>query len=591
MLRSLSIRNFALIEDAQIDLEPGLNVWTGETGSGKSLLLSAIGLVLGSKADAGSVRAGASEAIVSCIFALHRPEIRTQVESVLGGAIDDDELIVSRRVNATTGRNSSSVNGLPVPVRVLQAIGRLLLDYVGQHQTRSLTEPETQLKLLDQFGVDPRVISQFATARQAYETARARRRQEIEAAVRDRRERELLRFELEELDRLEPVALEPARLLEEARRLARADEIRKITSETYAKLYGADSSIHDQLARMARRLAPITGLSSQLTDASEILQGLLEQVVDASSLLGEAAENAEANPKRLDAIEQRLADYRRLAARLGSSEDGLAEVRESHRKRLEEMDLRQKQISDDTELKQLWATARTAGQALGTKRTEAAKQLQAEILKPLSKLGLQSAQIEVAVAFDDWPAFVDELPIAPENPARVLMQFKPNPGEPARPLEKIASGGELSRLLLAILACMAESDQIPTVILDEIDTGVGGRLGGAVADLLKELAEHHQVICVTHLPQIAAAADSHYLVRKSKRAGRTCTTLTCLDSKAKRVEELAQMMRGTKADELTLAQAESMLTSGQKPKLDKAPGKTAKQAAVKPGQAAKRTRA
>lgn len=569
MLRSISIRNFALIEDAQIDLGSGLIVWTGETGSGKSLLLSAIGLVLGSKADTASVRAGATEAVVSCTFQLSRVDIRGQVESVIGGSLEDDDLIVTRRVNATTGRNSSSVNGLPVPVRVLQAIGRIMLDYVGQHQTRSLTEPETQLKLLDQFGVDPEITSGFAKARLAYETARAKRRQEMETAARDRRERELLRFELDELDGLEPVPDEPAKLMDEARRLARADEIRKITSETYAKLYGADGSMHDQVARMARRVMPIAGLSSELKQAAEILQGLLEQLVDASSLLGEAAENAEANPRRLDAIEQRLADYRRLAVRLAVAEEDLASVRQSHYKRLQDMDLRQKQISDDAQLRQLWSAACAAGHELGRKRADAAKRLEAEIHTPLAKLGLQSAQIHVGVTCAEWPGFTEEIPISPENPAQVLMQFRPNPGEPARPLQRIASGGELSRLLLAILACMAGADQIPTVILDEIDTGVGGRLGSAVADVLKELAEHHQVICVTHLPQIAAVADGHFLVKKVKRAGRTFTTVSPLETDAKRVEELAQMIRGAKADELTAKQAAAMLAAGRKPVAEK----------------------
>jgi len=577
MLRSISIRNFALIEDAQIDLDPGLMVWTGETGSGKSLLLSAIGLVLGSRADARTVRAGAAEAIVSCTFQLNRPDIREQVESLVGGEIDEDDLIVTRRVNATTGRNSSSVNAMPVPVRVLQVIGRIMLDYVGQHQTRSLTEPETQLKLLDQFGVEPAILASFTSARQAYEAARSRRRQELETAARDRRERELLRFELDELDRLEPVPGEPARLMDEARRLARADEIRKITSETYSKLYGADGSIHDQVARMARRLSPIAGLSSALKDATEILQGLLEQLVDASSLLGEAAENAEANPKRLDAIEQRLADYRRLAVRLGVAEDDLANVRQTHCKRLEQMDLRQKQISDDAELRQLWSAACSAGHELCRKRAEAAKKLEADIHKPMAKLGLQSAQIQVSVSCAEWPAFSEEIPASPENPAEILMQFRPNPGEPARPLERIASGGELSRLLLSVLACMAGADEIPTVILDEIDTGVGGRLGGAVADVLKELAEHHQVICVTHLPQIAALADGHFLVKKVKRAGRTFTTVLPLATEAERIEELAQMIRGSKADELTARQAEAMLAAGRKP-LDKSLGELDKKA-------------
>lgn len=565
MFRTISIRNFALIEDTELRLHEGLNVWTGETGSGKSLLLAAIGLVLGARAEASFVRTGATEAIVSCSIDLSRPEFRANVEAIIGGPVDDDDLIIARRVNASTGKSSATVNALPVPVKLLQQLGREMLDYVGQHQTRSLAEPETQTTLLDEFGRHLQALEEYQQARQSYESARLAHRQAVESLARDRREKELLIFELEELERLGPDSAEPARLLEEARHLARADEIRKATSESYARLYGVDSSIHDQIARMARRLSPVGTLSENLRQATEAMEMLLDQVVELSTLLQTAAEESDADPKRLDAIEQRLADYRRLATRLGTNEAGLSEMMQAHRARLDEMALRQKKVADETELRGLWKRAIAKADTLFHARTQSAEKLSDRIIKPLSSLGMPAARLEISVKPMAWPEFGANLPVAPENPAQVQFLFQPNPGEPAQLLEKIASGGELSRLLLSILTCMAGTDRIPTVILDEIDTGVGGRLGGAVAEVLAELSKHHQVLCVTHLPQIAATADKHFLVRKTRQSGRTRTTVEELDDKALRVSELAQMIRGSKADALTLKQAEAMLVSGRNP--------------------------
>lgn len=564
MFRTISIRNFALIEDTELRLHEGLNVWTGETGSGKSLLLAAIGLVLGARADASSVRTGATEAMVSCSIDLSRPEFRANVEAIIGGLGDDDDLIIARRVNASTGKSSATVNALPVPVKLLQQLGREMVDYVGQHQTRSLAEPETQTTLLDEFGRHLQALEEYQQAHQSYESARLAHRQAAESLIRDQREKELLIFELEELERLGPDPVEPARLLEEARRLARADEIRKATSDSYARLYGVDSSIHDQIARMARRLSPVATLSETLKQATEAMEMLLDQVVELSTLLQTAAEESEADPKRLDTIEQRLADYRRLAVRLGTNEAGLVEMMHAHRARLDEMVLRQKKAADESELRGLWKRTIAKADTLFQTRAQAAEKLSQCLTKPLASLGMPAARLEISIKPMAWPEFGANPPGAPENPAPVQFLFQPNLGEPAQTLEKIASGGELSRLLLAILTCMAGTDRIPTVILDEIDTGVGGRLGGAVAEVLAELSKHHQVLCVTHLPQIAATADKHFLVRKTRQSGRTRTNVEELDDKALRLSELAQMIRGSKADALTLKQAEAMLTTGRK---------------------------
>ena len=571
MLRSLYIRDLALIEDAQLSMENGFVVWSGETGAGKSLLLSAIGLVLGAKADAACVRSGAQESIVTCTFDLSRPDIRRQVEATLSVAIPDDDLILTRRVMADRGRSTAMANGMPVSVKSLKELGRILVDYVGQHQTRSLLETRTQMSFVDQSGALEPTLLRFIKARDAYEGVRQRRRQELANLARDCRERELLKFELSELDRLEPVASEPVKLMEEAKQLAYADEIRRTTAEAYAKIFSQERSAHDQLARIVRKLGSVASLSADLTAVHDSLENLVEQLAESASMLNRIADTIESDPQRLERIEERLAEYRRLAARLGTTEAGLSKVRESHRQRLAAMEaLESRVVQDEIQVQHLWKSCFEAAQLLYGDRLKAAGALVEKVVEPLKRLGLGSAVLEIEVDPLIWPEFSPELSCIPENQAMVRMLFRPNPGEPARPLERIASGGELSRLLLAILVCLADSDRVPTVILDEIDTGVGGRLGGVIGEVMAELSRHHQVLCVTHLPQIAAYADKHFLVKKSRELNRTCTTVTELDTSELRVLELAQMMRGSKADNLTIKEASAMLNSSRSKPLDTA---------------------
>ena len=313
---------------------------------------------------------------------------------------------------------------------------------------------------------------------------------------------------------------------------------------------------------MARKLGSIAGLSTDLTEACELVEHLVEQLAEAAGMLNRITDKVESDPDRLDRIEERLAEYRRLAGRLGTDESGLTIVQESHRLRLADLEEKEGRVLDEKQVQGLWNECFKAAGVLYDCRLKSSTELSKRVAEPLSRLGLGSALIEIQVEPLAWPEFSADLPGISENQAMVRMLFRPNPGEPARPLDRIASGGELSRLLLAILVCLADSDRVPTVILDEIDTGVGGRLGGVIGEVMAELSRHHQVLCVTHLPQIAACADKHFLVMKSRRSGRTCTTVSELDTPELRVKELAQMMRGSKADELTLKEAAAMLGAG-----------------------------
>lgn len=567
MLRTIVIKDLALIENAVIDLRSGLSVWTGETGAGKSLLLSAISLVLGARADASIVRSGKPEALVSCTFELTGDLLRNRVETTLGEALDDDCLILTRRVSADRGRSIAQANGIPVPVKTLQQLARSLVEYVGQHQTRSLMEPATQTLLLDQFGEIQKLVAEYDRSRLDYEDLRQQRIHQTAEIGRMRREKQLLEFELEELDRLEPQSGEPAKLLEELRWLGRIEEVRRVSSECYQRLYGKDGSVHEMLTRLSRKLSPIAELSPRLKNAGESLRQAMEHLEESADLLQSEADDADSDPRRLENLESRLAEYRRLALRFGVDENDLEQTCNSHRDKLAELEGIETSLADFGPIRAAWDLCKTLSDEICRRRCESGQALGRELPKVLARLGMEQSRIDLTINPADFSADSTQLPPMATDPAPITMLFCPNPGEEPRALERIASGGELSRLLLAMMVCLSRTDRIPTVIFDEIDTGVGGRLGSAIGEVLAELAVNHQVICITHLPQIAAFASDHYLVKKAGRGDRTETSIEFLTTDESRLTELASMIRGKNADQSTFNEARAMLDQARSLKM------------------------
>lgn len=582
MLRELQIRDLALIADAKLAFRPGFVVVSGETGAGKSLLISAIDLLTGRKADAGIVRAGASSAEIRGEFEIRDERQRRRIQLAAGLGELPDAVEIQRRIPASGTKSAATVNGSAVSLKTLQAIGSVLIDHVGQHQTRGLSEPSTQTDLLDQFGQLSALVETFQEQRQRYETARRRRIESETARAQREAEKERARHDLEELDRLSPAAGEPQSLMQEAKRLSKADEIRRLSSAAYLALSESDTAITDQLAKITRKLLPIANLSDDLTRAHESLTGLLAALDEIAETLAQAGEAAQADPRRSDAIEKRLADYRRLARRFAVAEDDLPAIRQRLRARLDDLETTEREAFDDRQLRQLFDQCRVTGERLAEGRKMAAAKLSAAIDARLRKLGMEAAKVGVTIDPAIWPEFNGDLPATSDDPAHVRFLFRPNPGEPAAPLERIASGGELSRLMLACMACLADSAGTSTVILDEIDSGVGGRLGSEIGSAITELARHHQVICITHLPQIASQADQHLLVRKRTVQGRTATVVEVLADRDRRIDELAAMLRGRKADANTRVEAEAMLNNAGP---DTTPACQAPAAGVKPKRA------
>jgi DNA repair protein RecN (Recombination protein N) len=562
VLRELSVQNLALIEDVHVQLEGGYCAWTGETGAGKSLLLTALGLVLGGKASADLIRSGKSEARAAAVFEVEGPDLRAEIEMTLGGSLEENRLIITRRV-ALQGRGSAHVNGLPVTVTTLQRLGERLVDIHGQLEGRALLDPDQQRALLDEYGgLAPRLRA-FQEAREVHQTIGRRRQSLIDSAVARHRERDLLEFERDELAAALPETGEYDELAREANRLRSAEQIRAAAAAGYALLYEADHSVQDLLTRLARMLEPITVAAPELAEAASTLERLADEAREVAFNLRDLEQGWDDDPARLEDLEARMALYRRLAARFHCTHDELAVRRAATEAKLstleqDEADL----LVMDEPLSAAWRTLKRAAGQLTSARQKIAKDLGRVIQRRLKPLGLGGARLTVAVETrelgDDSSS-----PTPPESGVdRVEMMFSANPGEEPRPLRKIASGGELSRLTIAVKTVLAAVDRVPTLVFDEIDTGVGGRLGSVLGKALAELARHHQVICVTHLPQMASYADRHWVIRKRIERGRSRTTITPLDD-AERVEELAAMLRGDSAAEGTRQEAMAMLLEAQ----------------------------
>jgi DNA repair protein RecN (Recombination protein N) len=564
MLRELFVQNLALIEDVRVELRPGFCAWTGQTGAGKTLLLEALGLLLGERGTAELLRAGADELRLTGRFELGRPELREEAERVLGAPLPDDELILTRRLTRG-GRSYAYVNDQPVAVGTLRQLGAALVDIHGQRESQSLLQPAYQLQLLDAYGRLDEPRQQYAAL--AGQVRDLRRRHAALTAERQQRQRELalVRFEREELD---GAALKPGELAEltrERERLAHAQSLMEFAASGCARLYDEEGSVVEQLGKLQREAHGWAAYDPALTDVANRLEGLVSEVQDVAQALRGMQERWEADPARLDEVEKRVQSLRRLEKKYGRPADDLI----AYRAALDEQEEKLRRQEDDLaglsdELAATYSRLKASATELSKGRQRVAKRLVAEAQKHLAELGMPEARLDAVLV----PVPLGDDPVTAEVPAwgaeTLELTLAANKGEPARPLRKVASGGELSRTMLALKTVLAAHDHLGTLIFDEIDANVGGRLGDVLGQKLAALGQTHQVICVTHLPQVASYARHHWTIRKGRRGGRTVTTIELLDE-PHRLEELASMLRGESRGETTRQEAAAMLEAARRP--------------------------
>lgn len=586
MLISLAVRDFVLIDGLTLELAPGLNVLTGETGAGKSILVDALALVLGGRARPEVIRTGRDAAEVEALFDVSgHPTLRALlVEQELAG--DGDELVV-RRVVSANGRSKAYVNGRLVPATQLATLVRGLVDVSSQHESQTLCDPSTHATLLDAYaGLAPLRdgLNREVTAILALDRAMTEARAKIDQL---RQREDFLRFQLHELDELDPKPGEERELEALRARLRHADKLASTTQRAADRLDGGDDAILDALRRIASDLSHVTELDESLAPHVQTLESAIAEIEEVARALGRYAGDVEADPSRLNEIEERLFKLQRLLRKHGPTTDELIAHRTKLSEELAALDGVDDRLGESEEKRiELLAKATEQARKLSDARRKAARALGDAIATELSSLAMGRARIVVDVApiaspespEPDEDALAVALPdgtrarLTRGGIDRVEIMIAPNPGEDPRPLRRIASGGELSRALLAIKRVLASprspelavsAAQAGLYVFDEVDSGVGGAVAEAIGKKIADVGKHHQVLCITHLPQIAAFADVHFAVSKHEDGGRTVSDVKKLEGKH-RIEELARMLGGATITATTRKMAEEMLREGKK---------------------------
>lgn len=558
VLVCLRVRSFAIVEELELVLDRGLNVVTGETGAGKSILVHALELVLGARARPEVLRTGAESAEVEALFDVaDDPAARARAEAT-GVAIDGQ--LVLRRVVPRDGRSRAYIDGKLASVTQLAELARGLCDISSQHEHHTLADAASHLGFLDAFaGLDAargevrRAHTALADARQALD---AHRRVD---ADRDAR-LDLLRYQIGELDALAPETGEDARLREERERLRHAERLQSAAIGAEEALYARDEAICGELAHLTRTLEDAATADARLSPFIERLATAQAELEDLARELGGYARGVSLDPARLNEVEERLDALDRLARKHGGSLDAALAWASDARDELARLDRGEEAGARlAAELERARSRAGELAHELSRKRKRAATKLARAIGQELKSLSMGEARVAVEVdAGTDGEALDDGTRLGPTGIDRVEFLLAANPGEQARPLRQIASGGELSRAMLAVKRVLSGLGPGGLYVFDEVDAGVGGAVAEVVGRKLREVSRHHQVVCITHLPQIAVFADAHYRVTKSVAAGRTRSEVERLDAGARR-EEIARMLGGVEVGDKTRAAAKELL--------------------------------
>lgn len=560
MLTWLSVRDLAVVRSLEFEPTPGLNIVTGQTGAGKSILVTALQLALGARARADLVRTGCERAEVQAAFDLDlAPTLRERAESLLDDPVEE---VIIRRVIAASGRSRAWINGVLVPTHKLAWLVRGILDICSQHEHDQLADPASHLTFLDAYATldadRARMHREWEGFRQASDTLSS-----LRSRIRDRVEREaILRLQLDDIDAVDPQPGEEDELAQELNRLSHADRLRALSAHTEELLYSGTDSVSARLARTRREIESLAGVDADLDALGARLDEALTSLEELGRDLGTYGRRIHHDPERLAEVEERLTALRRLTRRFGGSPERLLSHRDALRAELQDLASLEHGLEEaEAAVQATLAVAATTARALSQARQAAARALGEAITVELHDLGMGDARVEVDVArrqgSEEHPE-VDGARLGPQGIDRVELMIAPNRGEPPRPLHRIASGGELSRSLLAIKRVLAARAPRGLYVFDEVDTGVGGAVAEAIGRKLAAIAAHQQVICITHQPQIAAYGDTHWWVSKHTEGDRTSSTLRAL-SPQEREGELARMLGGIDVTEASHQAARDLL--------------------------------
>jgi len=558
MLLELRIKNFAIIDELNLFFSKGFNILTGETGTGKSIILNAVHLLLGDRATEEWIRSSEEEASVDALFDISgNLEIKERIKEKaphLRGAGEEDSLLI-RRVISRSSRGKVLINGNLATLGVLSEVGEGLLSIYGQHEHQSLQRVETHIDILDDFGGLLGLREEFQKQHQEFvslseEIGRIHAEKERRA-----KERELMAFQSKEIEASGIQIGEEESLKEERTILTHAKKLMDFAQVSEETLYSEEGSAIERIQKILNQGREMAAIDPSLSQPLKALESTLIQLEEIALALRDYSRRVEVNPMRLDEIENRLEEIDRLKRKYGSTVEEVLSFKHRIDEELESFTSDEEKLSQlEGRLKPLRQTVIDLGKRLSEERKKVALELKKSVEKELNSLGMKKTIFEI---------HIDPLPLSLKGVDRVEFLISPNVGEEVKPLAKIASGGELSRIMLAMKRILAKVGGRQVLIFDEVDSGIGGAMAEVVGKKLRELSRHHQVICVTHLPQIACFADQHHSVRKEVKAGRTITLVDRLD-KESIVDEIARMLGGVKVTEKTRAHAKEMIENAKR---------------------------
>lgn len=559
MLRNIHIRHFTIVDELNLDLSKGMTVLTGETGAGKSILLDALGLALGDRAETGAIRAGVDRAEVIADFDVSNHKA---VQTWLAGhELDDEKQCMIRRTINRDAPSKGYINGRPVPMQMLRELGEQLVDIHGQHEHQSLVKREVQRQALDDFAsthnADHQKLITTTAERFQHWQELNKKLVQLQTSKTQRDDRlELLRYQVEELRNLNFNREEFANLETEHARLANLNQLREGGEQVLHALSGDDqNTLTDMVEQCAVQMQKLLAVDSALANVCETLQGAAIQSREAASELRNYLENLSLDPEHLQTLNERLGQIHDLARKHRSIPEELPILHEQLEQELKELEQAEIQLESITgEIAQTEKEYQEIASKLSKSRQRAAKKLESAITENMHQLGMPHGQFKISLEKLETPS-VDGL-------ERVEYMVTTNPGQPVQSLARVASGGELARISLAIQVISAGTGNIPTLIFDEVDVGIGGAIAEVVGRLLRNLSANHQVLCVTHQPQVASLAHHHLYVSKQAGNKKTVTDVLPISDKD-RVDEIARMLGGLEITEQTLSHAREMIERGQ----------------------------
>lgn len=565
LLNTLHIKNYALIEELAVGFESGLNIITGETGAGKSIIIDALSLVLGARAETDIIRKDAEKAIVEAIFSVTG---NRKLKALLSAhELEMGEELILRREVSLKGQSRSFVNDTPVSLAVLKQVGELHVDLHGQHEHQSLLRTETHIEMLDDFGGLDGLVGEF---RSRHEQANSLLRQRGELRSRERQLmelRELHEFQIREIDAVGPQAGEEERLEAELNILENAEKLFAATERLYQMLYEGENAVHDQLVLTRNELENLASIDSTFEEPRGEAASAAAIVDELAKFVQQYNSRIEFNPERLEEIRDRLGSLTMLKKKYGGTLDSLINHRRNIGKELELANNFQSEIAAlEGQLERHRKECSVVAQRLSAKRHEVARKVNRAIVQALGELGIPNARFETMITSRHSPDAGNALirngneyfEATPRGMDWVEFHLSTNAGEDVKPLARVASGGEISRVMLAMKMILAKSDRLPLLIFDEIDIGISGRIAQAVGMAMKKLSQFHQLIAITHLPQIAGFADAHFAVEKVEERNRSFSRLRKL-SLDERVTEVARLMSGAEVTGSTIESARELM--------------------------------